>query len=122
MVASAEIVSEFLAGKALVDLHGLLDDGMLTGLGSIEIERPACVSASVNAARAAFADYRSRQIEEFRGEKALICTCVGVTEERIETAIIKFRMTTVQEVGAKTNAGTGCGSCRMLIQEILDGR
>lgn len=122
MVAAAQLLCEFLAGKRLVDLHGLTDDEALTAFGSMEIERPACVTAATAAAKAAFADFRSRRIEEFRGEKALICTCFGVTEERIATAIHEKSLTTVAQVGVATSAGTGCGSCRMLIDEMLDGR
>lgn len=120
MVASAEVIARSLSGKALSDLHGLNEAELLEGLTEIQIGRETCVVASIAAMKAAFADLRSRQVEEFRGEKALICTCFGVTEERIEAAISFNGLTTVDEVGAKTNAGTGCGSCRMLIQEIID--
>jgi NifU-like protein len=122
MVAAAEIVCEFLAGKGLGDLKGLTDREMLSALGTIDLDRSACVNSSISAARRAFADFRSRQIEEFRGEKALICTCFGVTEDRIEASIRESGLQTVAQVGDATNAGTGCGSCRMLIEEMLDGR
>lgn len=120
MIASAEVICEFLDGKELAALHGLSDSEMLNRLGPVELEREACVSASIAAAKAAFADFRSRQVEEFSGERALICTCFGVTEEQIETLINKNGLSTVEQVGRATNAGTGCGSCRMLIQEIID--
>ncbi|MCB1025889.1 MAG: (2Fe-2S)-binding protein, partial [Acidobacteria bacterium] len=29
-------------------------------------------------------------------------------------------LTTVEEVGVSCRAGTGCGSCQLLIREILD--
>lgn len=120
MTASAEVICEFLTGKALADLHGLANDEMLAALGIVATRRQSCVTASTSAATAAFADLRSRQIEEFRGENALICTCFGVTEERIEAAITKDHLRSVDDIGAETNAGTGCGSCRMLIQEMID--
>jgi len=120
MIASAEVICSFLDGKELADLHGLSDREMLAAFDDIEVERPACVSASISAVKAAFADFHSRQIEEFSGEKALICTCFGVTEERIEFVINEHALDTVEQVGEATNAGTGCGSCRMLIQEIID--
>jgi NifU-like protein len=60
------------------------------------------------------------QIEEFTGEKALICTCFGVSEETIERVIANNRCETVEEVSQKCNAGSGCGSCQPLIQEIID--
>lgn len=121
MVASAEVVARSLSGRALSDLHGLNEAELRDGLPEIQIGRETCVAASIAAVKAAFADLRSRQVEEFRGEKALICTCFGVTEERIEATIRLNGLTTVDEVGAKTNAGTGCGSCRMLIEELIAG-
>ena len=40
----------------------------------------------------------------------------------IEDVICRMRLRTVDEISINTNAGSGCGSCRMLIQEILDSR
>lgn len=124
MIAAAEIVACEISGKMLADLHGLNDstfDEPLSGsIGKCPLERANCRKAVLSAVRSAFADFRSRQIEEFCGEKALVCTCFGVTEEYIENAIVTSGLTTIDEVSLRTNAGSGCGSCRMLIQEMLD--
>ena len=125
MLAAAETLAGYVSGKRLADLHGL-DESKLraqTGaaLGDLDRDRLDCVSSAIDALRNAFADFRSRQIEEFRGEAALVCTCFGVTEETVETAMRDQRLATVDEVAAVCNAGSGCGSCRMLIQEIIDG-
>ena len=48
-----------------------------------------------------------------------ICHCMGVTRKEIEDAI-DGGATTVEAVGEKTNAGTGCGGCQGKIQEIID--
>jgi NifU-like protein len=124
MLAAADVLAESVRIKGLANLHGL-DDGDLhkqieQNLGVIPTGRRECLDACINALRAAFADFRSRQIEEFRGEKALICTCFGLTEETIELQIAERSLRTVEEVAQACNAGTGCGSCRMLIQEMLD--
>ena len=124
MLSAADILAESVIKRRLVDLHGL-NDGELhqqveSKLDEITAGRIECVEACIKALRAAFADFRSRQIEEFRGEKALICTCFGVTEETIEQNIEERSLHTVEEVAVACNAGSGCGSCRMLIQEILD--
>ena len=124
MLAAGDVLAESVIKRRLVDLHGLdvADQNNLIAnkLGEISAGRQECVDACVDALRAAFADFRSRQIEEFRGEKALICTCFGIAEETIEMQIEKGSLRTVEEVAHVCNAGSGCGSCRMLIQEILD--
>jgi NifU-like protein len=70
--------------------------------------------------RLGLADYRTYAIEEFRGERALICTCFGVSEESVQRYIEAEMPETVAEVTAACRAGGGCGSCRMLIQEMID--
>ncbi len=49
----------------------------------------------------------------------MICFCVGVTEKQLKDAI-KGGLKTVDEVCKKTNAGTGCSSCRPKIQKLID--
>lgn len=126
MLAAADLLAESVAKKHLADLHGLaaeeLSELIHENLGEIPIDRRECVKACINALRSAFADFRSHRIEEFRGEKPLICTCFGVTEETIEKLIEAGSLTNVDELTRLSNAGSGCGSCRMLIQEIIDGQ
>jgi NifU-like protein len=78
------------------------------------------METAFSALRAAFSDHRARLIGEFTGERALVCTCFGVTEETIERYIAGGAAESVDDVSKATRAGGGCGSCRMLIQEMLD--
>jgi NifU-like protein len=122
--AAADVLAGWITGKDLADLHGLdereLRRVIQTELGKIPATNAACVGCAASAVRDAFADLRTRRIDDFRGEKALICTCFGVTDERIESLIAGSSLTSVEQVTAICNAGSGCGSCRMLIQEMLD--
>lgn len=124
MLVAGNVVAESIIKKELADLHGLTDGEMSENLrkmyGEFPAERRECADACGEALRAAFADFRTKRMEEFQGEKALICTCFGVLEETLENLISKNSLTTVDEVAAKCNAGSGCGSCRMLIQEMLE--
>jgi NAD(P)H-nitrite reductase large subunit len=43
-----------------------------------------------------------------------------VTETTIERLINERSLQTVEEVTRACNAGGGCGSCRPIIQEMLD--
>ncbi|MEO6656248.1 MAG: (2Fe-2S)-binding protein, partial [Pyrinomonadaceae bacterium] len=126
MLAAADVLVESVINKRLVDLHGLTADGLScvvsSDLGTFPDYRRACADVCIKCLRSAFADFRARQIEEFHGEKALICTCFGVTDEMIEMYIENKSLETVDDVALVCNAGTGCGSCRMLIQEMLDNR
>ena len=123
MIAAADVLAGKFEGRLLTELNALTDEPrqlMFDALGTFPSERLHCANAVFEALRDAFADFRRRRIEEFAGEKALICTCFGVTEEMIERVISKHSATTVDEVGEICNAGTGCGSCQMMIQEMIE--
>lgn len=49
----------------------------------------------------------------------VICNCKNVTLGEIKSAIANGACT-VDEIKAKTQAGTGCGKCVGLIEEILE--
>jgi bacterioferritin-associated ferredoxin len=54
-----------------------------------------------------------------------LCQCLNVSEAEIKRAI-RAGATTVDAVGERCEAGTGCGSCRggieILLQEFLRAR
>ena len=123
-IGSAEILCRQVTGKKLADLGGLdrseLMENVLTQLEAVSPDRNHCLVMPFEAVEGAFAEYRSSRLLTFNGDEALICTCFGVTETEIEKVIATKDLTTVDEVSAVSRAGSGCGSCRMLIQEILD--
>ncbi|MGL5069594.1 MAG: (2Fe-2S)-binding protein [Sarcina sp.] len=47
------------------------------------------------------------------------CRCMGVSIDKINNAIDKGA-NTVEAIGVKTSAGTGCGRCKKLIQILID--
>ncbi len=124
LIASADVLTEQIVGNKLNELHGLdksvLQKQIKTELGEFSESREHCLDLCLETLQNAFADFRARQIEEFTGEKALICTCFGVSEETIENLIKENSLETVEEVTDACNAGGGCGSCQPLIQELLD--
>lgn len=123
-VAAADILAEKIIGKKLTDLHGLNEQQaeIENELGKFPAHRAHCITICLDALQQAFADFRAFYIEEFSGEKALICTCFGVAEETIEKIIRENKSETVEAVGEICSAGTGCGSCQFLIQELIDIR
>lgn len=126
MMSAADILAELVSGREVSELHGLeerkLSFEVERQLGGIGSGRKHCIETAIEALRASFAELRRLRVEEFSGEQALICTCFGVSEETIERSIGLGGLTTVADVSAATRAGLGCGSCRMLIQEMLDGQ
>ena len=122
VIAAAELLAQKITGKHLTDLHAL--GGKLLfpefELSEFSESRNHCLKLALETLQLAFADFRRLQVEEFIGERALICTCFGVSEETIERIIAENRAETVEQVGELCNAGTGCGSCQLLIAELLD--
>lgn len=54
-------------------------------------------------------------------ENAQICNCNGVSKKTILDSILKGGCSTVSAVGEKTKAGKGCGSCKGLIAQLIEG-
>jgi ferredoxin-nitrate reductase len=50
----------------------------------------------------------------------LVCSCQAVARTTIEAAIRNDALRTVEQVGRRTQAGTGCGGCRLRVQALLD--
>jgi NifU-like protein len=123
-IAVAEVLAEKTVGKHLAELHGLNKDFLQreieNDLGAFDEHRKHCLELALDSLQNAFADFRAAQIEEWTGEKALVCTCFGVSEETVEQIIETEAAQSVEEITAVCNAGGGCGSCRFLIQEMID--
>lgn len=126
MIAATDTIAEFLCGRKLTDLHGLgpdeYEEFLSDKLEEFPQARRQCADLVFKALKDSLADYRAYVLEEFTGEKALICTCFGVSEETIDEYITANSPINVSEVTAACRAGGGCGSCRMLIQEMIDSR
>lgn len=124
LIAAAETLGRKMTGKHLTELHSLdqqiLESEIENELGFFPVPRKHCLAVATETLQSALADFRALQIEEFAGEKALICTCFGVSEETIENLVAEQSLLTVEEITDACNAGGGCGSCQPLIQEIID--
>ena len=51
-------------------------------------------------------------------QETVICTCTGTTQVKIEQLIEKGA-DTLDKISSATGANTGCGSCDILILELL---
>ena len=127
MVSAADVLCGWLSRKTVVDLQGLHDAELMHVVRddldtTFPKDRIQCAGIVFEALRSAMATYREHRVEEFQGEKALICTCFGISEETIRAAISENQITDIDEVTEVCRAGSGCGSCRMLIGELIDAR
>ncbi len=124
MNASASVIAEKLRGLDMRSFGSKIDQisraCVETELGTFPDERSECLQGVIDAFRGAISDHSSRSVDEFPGEQALICTCFGITEDRLFAAIKTRNAADVESVADACNAGSGCGSCRMLIQEYID--
>ena len=124
LIAAADALAEKIVGRRLTELHSFdrqfLESEIENEIGKFSEHRTHCLDLATKTLQIALADFRRLQIEEFAGERALICTCFGVSEETIERVIAENQAQTVEQVGEVCNAGTGCGSCQLLIAELLD--
>lgn len=122
LVASAELLTDQILGKTTGEAATLCQRIQLTEaqLGPLEIERMDCPRLASDAVVAAIQEYSDAIRDSWEGEQALICTCFGVSERRIEREIRSNGLRTVTEVTRACNAGAGCRSCWPLIEDILD--
>ncbi len=123
-IAAADVLTETIKGKKLSELHGLenkiLEEKLESELEKFNANRRHCLNLSLETLRKVFADFRAAKVREFAGEKALICSCFGVSEETIENLIKEKSLVSVEEIIENCGAGGGCGSCQPLIQELID--
>lgn len=123
LVACASVLTEIIRGLTTAEAanaSGLLQENLSEYFGTPPREKEHCVLLCAEALREAVARYSQRVRDEWTGEEALICTCFGVSEKRIEQLIADRSLHTVREVTTACNAGGGCQSCRPLIEEILE--
>lgn len=55
-----------------------------------------------------------------RSGPEITCTCFQVETATIRAAILRHRLTTVEDVRRRTKAGTGCGTCRPDLQKLIE--
>ncbi|MCW5949558.1 MAG: (2Fe-2S)-binding protein [Pyrinomonadaceae bacterium] len=121
--ATLAILSDEVAGKATADLGGLSDEVLFKAVerrfGKIAAERNDCLRTCFEAVHLAFSELRERRLSAPEADTPLICTCFGVTEYDVDRAIADGH-TDAESIMDATRAGSGCGSCRMLITEIAE--
>ncbi len=124
MNAVASVLAEKLRGPDLGSFRATVErfarECIEAELGAFPAGRTECIQGVLDAFKGAIADGRGGPVSEFPGDEALVCTCFGITEDRLFAAIRTMKAADVETVAEACNAGSGCGSCRMLIQDYID--
>jgi NifU-like protein len=125
-LAFAEYVAVFLEGRSLTDLKGDWPSECLTGfsveVGPMQSGRMPCLVMVTDAFALALKDFRSRSLSSFEGESPLVCSCFGISEDVLEKLLTSGKASTVSDLTEMTNAGGGCGSCLMILRDMVESR
>lgn len=116
LIAAGSLLTDLILNKPTAEAANLAQNGVFL---EPPPDKKHCVEVAREAILSAIRHYSDSVRAEWPGEDALICTCFGVSEQRIEDEIRTKSLGTVDEVTRACNAGAGCGSCYKLIEEIL---
>ncbi len=123
LVATCSLLSAAVVGETTGDAAAMCQTPEAL-IAKLDCEWPAdkaeCAALACKGFVSAIRNYSDRARDQWSGAEALICTCFGVSEQTIETAIHEGGLRTITEVTRASNAGAGCRSCYPLIEDILD--
>lgn len=123
LVAACSVLSTALEGKTTGEAAALCqkpEEVTAMMVADWPADKSDCLGLVCRGFVSAIRSYSDAVRDEWSEDDALICTCFGVSERAIETAIQAGGLRTIAEVTHASNAGAGCRSCYPLIEEILD--
>lgn len=119
-IASSSALTQMVIGKTVSEAEKITNNDIVEFLGGLPAQKMHCSVMGREALEAAIADYRGESKptpHEEEGE--VVCHCFGVTDKKIERAVLENGLTTIENVTNYTKAGGGCTSCHETIEEIL---
>jgi NifU-like protein len=121
LVAALSALTEQVNNKTTAEAAALAEDldTIARRLGDEANDRGDCVLLASEAVLEAIRAFSDSARDHWEGEDALICTCFGVSERRIESEVRAKSLTSIAGVTQACNAGAGCRSCYPLIEDIL---
>lgn len=124
MIAAAEAACTSINGCSLAEFGGkpaaVISAAIDSAIGRLPPGRKSCGGAVTEAFVKAFASLREKRIRESQSEILLVCSCFGVSEEAIVEYINRHPNATLSDLTRDCRAGSGCGSCRLILLEILE--
>jgi len=119
-IASSSALTEMVKGLTLDEALAITNRDIANYLGGLPEQKMHCSVMGQEALEKAIYHYRGISLPEHEeDEGSLVCTCFGVSGERIRKVIKENRLTTAEQVMSYVKAGGGCGSCLSVIDDIL---
>jgi len=120
-IASSEALVEIIKGKTLDEALNINNKDIADYLGGLPEAKIHCSVMGQEALEAAIFNYRGIKPEthDDDDEGALICTCFGISDNKIRRIVLENNLTTAEEVTNYVKAGGGCGSCLANIDDII---
>ncbi|MBW4518449.1 MAG: Fe-S cluster assembly protein NifU [Scytolyngbya sp. HA4215-MV1] len=119
-IASSSALTELIKGLTLDEALQITNKEIADYLGGLPEAKMHCSVMGQEALEAAIYKYRGIEVEHHEeDEGALICTCFGITDNKIRRVIIENDLTTVEQVTSYVKAGGSCGSCLADIEDLI---
>lgn len=120
-IASSSALTELVKGKTLDDALNITNKEIADFLGGLPEAKMHCSVMGQEALEAAIFKYRGIEVEHHDDddEGVLICSCFGITDNKIRRVVIENDLTEIEQVTNYIKAGGGCGSCLADIEDIL---
>lgn len=120
-IASSSALTELIKGKTIDEAMQITNEDIAKYLDGLPEEKMHCSVMGQEALEVAIANYRGIDLKKKEEEEGkVVCTCFGVTDQRIIRVVKENHLTTVDQVTNYCKAGGGCGKCKDDIQAIID--
>ncbi len=119
-IASSSALTEMVKGLTLDQALAITNRDIAEYLGGLPQQKMHCSVMGQEALEKAIYNYRGIALPDHEeDEGSLVCTCFGVSGERIRKVVRENHLTTAEQVMSYLKAGGGCGSCLSAIDDIL---
>jgi NifU-like protein len=118
-VAASSVLTEIAVGKTLAEARLLSHAEVCAHLGGLDYSLLPPRLWAIDGLLSAVAAFERDEVVTDAELDPLLCRCFGISEETVRQAVRVSGCTTTEEVIGATGAGTGCGTCRADIPNII---
>ena len=118
-VAASSVLTEIAVGKTLAEARLLSHAEVCAHLGGLDYSLLPPRLWAMDGLLSAVAAFERDEVVTDAELDPLLCRCFGISEETVRQAVRVSGCTTSEEIIGATGAGTGCGTCRADIPNII---